>query len=415
MNIEKYCNNRGRDFTRIIVLLIILSGLFCACKSPIKLAQGTVSSEEMIVRSHMLLGNVKILANDYYQYANRRESLVPYIMCRDASGMTYNQVLSALDEMVYGDSILWNYYNVIRTELETKELESQFNNSLKEIVDYCKKYQSSRTPWLSTFLDEAIRSNVKYFSYVELKNSLGDLKGTTIDEDVRIAIANYKKSNKSHIEKGLNKYLEREKQIVDYYEYAISLFVYSSVFKSYPDIMTDIFSSDMPRDYGACEARVKKAIEKNFDQVKVNATVQRMVEEMIATINLSRQQIISSLVVDGSSSKCKMVSSKGLKYNNIILSYNMDPIYEISKIDNERKNLGRSLIGLIPVVGFLCDVADADSQGKKERPHIERFVKDFGMRIKPECDRYINNISAQIRKSVTSSQPQFIKEYYNAY
>ena len=104
------------------------------------------------------------------------------------------------------------------------------------------------------------------------------------------------------------------------------------------------------------------------------------------------------------------------------VKYNMSPLYEISEIDNETTLTGYAMKavgffgGLLgSAAKFAYDIYDADDKGKKEKPLIEKFVRSYGNRIKPDCNSYVGNILDQAKKQLKNSQTKFKKEYYETY
>ena len=404
---------RWQHFYILLVCLGLL--LLQACKTTVLLAEGDVPLNEMIVREHICSNNINALMVDLHNCPNCQSEVLASIMDGDVSQLSDNQLSTYLNCAVNVDSVLWNYYNVEKTYREITALKCKFAGDLASVVNYCN-INESRYPFLSSFISEVIEANVSNMSYLEQKNAYDIFRGGQIGNILHGEIDTYKRNNKQEIQHQLDSYFEAERMLINYYEYAIRLLVYIKVYDCFPKMMMAVFDGNMPESYSACDKRVQGAITGNFRQNEIDFSVRKLLDEAVCTINENRQQLLSALSISGTSEKATSISLRNVSLPTMGFSYNMSPIYEISKIDNEKKGIGKTILGVFfPVIGFVSGAIDASDQGEREKPYVEQFVSDFGKKLVPACDKYINHAVSQLRRVITNSQQQFVKEYYYAY
>ena len=400
----------------VCMLLVCFGLLFLqSCKSTVLLAEGEVSSSELVVREHIGSNNVIALMSDYVNSPKYRGEIVSSILDVDVTQLSDYQLGCYLNNAAQTDSILWNYYYVEKTNREIRALKSTFGERLESVVGYCNANAAS-LPYLSEFIDASLKGNIATMSYLEKKNALGLFQGDELGDLLRDEIRQYKNDNKQKIQQQLESYLQAERALINYYEYAIRLVVYLKVYDCFPSMMMAVFDGTMPENRSDCDWRFRNAVNSHFSQNAIDVSVRMLLDEAAATINENRQQILNTLTITGLVEKASSVSMSDISLPAIEFSYNMSPIYEISNIDNEQKSVGKSILGFFfPVIGFVSGAMDASDQGEREKPYVEKFVGDFGRKLVPACEKYINFVVSKLRTLITNSQQQFVKEYYHAY
>ena len=406
--------------------LKLLSSFLCllfiySCNS-VKFATGVVGEENIKVRQHIANNEVPKLIEDYNKTPQCRDEICRCLFGQiDYTGYSYSQLQNLRNSANYRDSVLFHGFNDIIIAREVSILEDLEQKTIKDVVAFCKQHQTTM-PFLRTYLDSTIIANIPSMDYKELKYCANIFDGTSQGAILRQAQKEYKNNHKKEIEKEIDKYLSKEKELLNYLEYALEMYVYTNAYASYPLIMQDIFKGDMPNNNSDCNMLVQQSVDTHFSASSINSIATSQISSFFEAINESRRAILFSNKLDGEGLSFSPIYSNNISLGEMAVGYNMSPIYKISEIDNETTLTGYAMqaVGFFGgVLGsaakFAYDVYKADEKGEKAKPYIESFVKNYGNRIKQDCDTYINNIMKQAQKTLLDSQSKFKKQYYETY
>lgn len=198
------------------------------------------------------------------------------------------------------------------------------------------------------------------------------------------------------------------------------------LYEQYPKIVNAIIDLDFPKEQYKIEQKVNDIISQNISQDYIVSKIKKEITDYIEQINETRKNNLYSITEEYIGSDM-FINTNTFKFNVIPISYNINTLCEISKIQNESDGWGTALsiisfLGNFTPASLLLDAVDLGygiysekKRSEKQLPYLQKFNEDFLNNINISGTSYVDKIVGNIRKEVKKSQVVFKKKYYEYY
>lgn len=407
-----------------ILLLFYIVPLFFSCKS----------KEIVIPPQHQEISKINTyIANDdieglirFYPNLLVHKDYAYYSCFSDfeIDKYTYEKVFN-LYNLAGRDSSLHEGFGAILQQRENMIINSLLNKPIDEIADYYFEHPLQHR-FLNSFIEESVMTNMEKMSYFEIKYMAHIFKETKFFDrlfDLRLKL---KKNANKQIRKDIRDYIKSESESLNYLELSIRTYLLTYLYERYPLVINSIIDEDLPKNQNEILSLINVCVNKHISTNYIDGYVENEVSRYIQEINKARDRALSSLALQEIRNKNYLLQNKNNNHH-IKIKFNPEPLYEISKIQNETDGWGvalsiASFLGSFMPGGILLDALDLGygihsekKRSEKQIPYIKTFSEDFRIRMEKSVDSYVDGLMKDIKTNLKKSQNLFSSIYYELY
>ena len=342
----------------------------------------------------------------------------------DYQKYNYEQLLKLYNK-VQKDTLLQEGFEAILEQKENVIIDNLINQPIDEVAEYYFDHPFQHC-FLNTFIEECIISNMEKMDYFEIKYIANIFKNSIFYDRLQKQRMKLKNSMSKEIKKNIKNYIKAEYESLNYLELSIRTYITTYLYEKFPLVINDIIDKDLPEDKNEITTLTESLINKHISNYHINNYIKNETERYVNEINNVRKQTLLSVALEHfPSNNYLLQNSQNYKYLNI--KYNPQPLYEISKIQNEIDGIGvalsiASFFGSFIPGGIILDALDLGygirsekKRSEKQIPHIKAFSEDFRIKMEKAADNYINDILKDLYTNFNKSQKTFSTIYYELY
>lgn len=407
-------------------LIIVISYIFCvllsSCKSKEIIA--TPMSEDMYqINTDLLNNDLPALIEDYTKYPLYKNYTYDVIFGDiDFNKFTYTELLEYRNSEIVE---LKDGFNAVIEQRQQMIIDSLSTGSINNLALHYKTNLNQRD-FLDDFISQTLISNINEMEYPEIKYLSEIFKDTKYFENFHRKRNELKKQMSKQIKKDIDSYVKTEIELINYLDLSIRTSLMYYLYEQYPKIVTEIIDLDFPKERDKIKQKVNHIITQRISQGYIVSKMKKEISNYLEQINASRRNNFHSITDEHVSSNA-FINTNKFKFSVMPISYNINTLCEISKIQNESDGCGTALsiisfLGNFTPAALLLDAVDLGygiysekKRSEKQLPYIQKFSEDFLNRISISGTSYIDKIIENIRKEVKKSQIVFKKKYYEYY
>ena len=409
-------------FKLAIVILSVFCILLSSCKSKDIIAN-PMSEDMYQINTDLLNNDLPALIKDYTKYPLYKNYTYNVIFGDiDFNKFTYTELLEYRDTEI---AELKDGFNAVIEQRQQTIIDSLSEGSIDKLVLHYKT-NLNQHDFLDDFINQTLVSNINEMEYPEIKYLAKRFEDTKFFEKFHSKRIELKNQMSKQIKKDIDSYAKTEIELINYLDLSIRTSVMYYLYEQYPKIVNAIIDLDFPKEQYKIEQKVNDIISQNISQDYIVSKIKKEITDYIEQINETRKNNLYSITEEYIGSDM-FINTNTFKFNVIPISYNINTLCEISKIQNESDGWGTALsiisfLGNFTPASLLLDAVDLGygiysekKRSEKQLPYLQKFNEDFLNNINISGTSYVDKIVGNIRKEVKKSQVVFKKKYYVYY